>query len=283
MSTEFREPLCLMCSSTDSDVLQSFSSPDPYELALGLDESEYFRSWLRCRECGFHFSHYSRPSTAFDELYSSTYREVGASWRANSTREIFNKVVALPAELSETKERIAWIKNSIGELRGSGILAWGSGPFRLLDIGGATGVFAFEFMDGEWNSTIVDPSEAGRFITEHGVGYLCRPYQPSLFDQPFHLVSLIFALEHMLDPGAILAAARKDVSDGGVVYVEVPDAVAFRLKAPDDDIFNSTHLWMFDPNNLVRLMAQAGFQPAALRRIKTKRGHYALRVLGMAT
>jgi hypothetical protein len=274
-------PACLICGGQEAEQVLAFSEPDVYEKAVGLGTAGYFRRWVRCRTCGFHASQYSRPADLLDRLYQTTYRDTNSCWRTADTRGTFKKVVALPVGQSETKSRIAWIKGVIAEQAQSGLLGWEEArPNRLLDIGGATGVFAYEFQDTDWASTIIDPADSGRFVTEYGVTYECQAYRPGLFRQPFHLISLVFTLEHLRDPLGLLTAIRQDLVQGGLVYVEVPDAAAFRLKSPEDDIFNSTHLWMFDPLSLVTLMGKAGLQISALRRMQTRRGHYALVVLG---
>ena len=95
----------------------------------------------------------------------------------------------------------------------------------------------------------------------------------------YDLISLVYTLEHLADPFEALRSAAEGLRPGGLLFVEVPDALAFRLKPGDDDIFNACHLWMFDPVSLAQLLARYGFELFALERTHTVRGHYGLMAL----
>ena len=268
-----------MCGGTAFETVCAYDRPDCYETAVGIGPEGYDRRWVRCRGCGFYASHYSRAPESLDRLYERAYRDAASAWRSGTTEEIFLRVAALPDDQSETRPRVRWIKNTLADLGQAGFFTPGRPPFRMLDIGGATGIFAYEFQrdDPDWRAHVVDPAEDGCFIeTRLGIPYCRDPYRPGLFPEPFHLISLIFVLEHLLDPVAVLEAVRRDLAPNGALYVEVPDASAFRFKPTTDEIFNSCHLWMFDPTSLNRLLERCGFETLALRRIQTVRGHYAL-------
>lgn len=276
---------CLICSGQALVPVFAYDAPDRYEAAVGVTAAGYARSWRRCGDCGFHQSFYSRDEAVLDRLYESGYRDQQAAWRSGTTEEVFRRVIALPPEQSETAERVAWLSAALAELDGAGALPKaGDGPRRMLDVGGATGVFAYVFQQragGTWAAHVADPAESGRFLADWGVIYRQAPYRAGLFDAPFDLITLVFALEHVRDPDAALRAAHADLA-GGALYIEVPDAWAFERLPADDDIFNSCHLWMFDPHSLVRLLRRTGFEVTHLRRHRTRRGHYALCALGVA-
>ncbi|MEO5372886.1 MAG: class I SAM-dependent methyltransferase [Alphaproteobacteria bacterium] len=275
---------CFICGGAAFATVCRYDAPDPYERRVGVPAEGYARAWLRCDACGFHLSRYSRSPEVLDALYDEAYREAGAGWRGGaSTEDIFRRVVALPEGQSETKARIDWIRAQMEDLARSGLWQAPPPPGRLLDIGGATGVFAWEFQESApaWRAHVVDRAASGQCLAESlGIPYRRQPYAAGCFGQRFHLVSLIFVLEHLRDPDAILREVRADLEPGGLVYIEVPDAVAFRLKPLDDDIFNACHLWMFDPTSLTRLVARNGFDTLRLQRTRTIRGHYALCLLG---
>jgi SAM-dependent methyltransferase len=271
---------CLLCGETAATILRTYSAPDVYERTVGISDVGYRRAWVKCQNCDFIYSRYSRHPEALDRLYEQAYRAGDVPWRKGSTREIFDRVVALAPEESETHVRVDWIKKKIDELEKNGLIGCRPGIRRLLDVGGATGVFAYLFRDADWECHVVDPAESGRFIeTDFGVPYHQGSYRPGMAGNVFDLITMIFVLEHLRDPRGLLAAVSKDLSDNGLLYIEVPDAAAFRIKAPDDDIFNSCHLWMFNPESLVRLLTDGGFEIMALSRTQTRRGHLALNVL----
>lgn len=272
---------CLICGGHGFETVASYDRPDPYETAVGVPEAGYERSWRRCRGCGFHQSRYARDPDVLDRLYMDAYRDRQAEWRSGDTKEVFKKVIALPAEESETKQRIAWLQGSLTDLEWGGLFRPSVAP-RFLDVGGATGVFAYEFRAATgWRAHVSDPASSGLYLTEdYDIPYVQAPYRAGQFDTDFDLITLVFALEHFRDPDGSLKEARKDLTGKGAVYVEVPDALAFDRLPPDDDIFNACHLWMFDPKSLIALMHRHEFHVGALRRYRTARGHYALAVLG---
>lgn len=270
----------MICDGPELHTVLSFDAPDRYEQAVGIGPEAYFRRWVRCARCGFHQSQYSRPEEALDRLYGQAYRDTQASWRGGSTEAVFERVIALPDDQSESVVRRDWILEGIARLTEVGSVAWSPGPRRLLDVGGATGTFAHAFSRAGWECSVVDPAESGRFLSKHGITYRQAPYAPGLFPDPFHLVSLVFTLEHVRDPLAMLRDCARDAAPGGLVYVEVPDALAFVHRSPEDDIFNACHLWMFDPATLTTLMSRAGLAAAKLQRVRTLRGHLALMALG---
>ena len=280
MILEINDVACSICNAKDKKIIFSYDQPDQYEVAAGVTKEGYYRHWIQCTVCGFFYSIYSRDPDKLDNLYASAYRDNQSGWRKNSVEETFDKVAALPAEESETKFRVNWIKNHIKEAWDSGLVRKGLAPYRMLDIGGATGVFAYEFQDHEWRSHVIDPDENGNFVqTKLNIPFLQKSYEPNSFEFNFDLISLVFALEHMTEPVRLLQGLHQDMGPYSLLYIEVPDEVAFRLRPREDDIFNSCHIWMFGPHTLTTLLNSCGFEVLALNRTRTKRGHYSLMTL----
>jgi SAM-dependent methyltransferase len=203
--------------------------------------------------------------------------------RAVDIEAMFEKVVALPDGKSETKRRVRWLRDTLEDLRGSGLLPAAEGRQRFVDIGGANGIFAYEFQNANWQAHIVDPSAQGTFIERKaGIPYAQAFYRAGLFDHGFDLITLIYILEHCENPLALLQEARADLEPGGALFVEVPDALAFHRRPPENDIFNSAHLWMFDPISMSRLFEQAGFEILSFHRLLLIRGHFVLMALARA-
>jgi len=215
-------------------------------------------------------------------LYAETYRSESASWRQGTPVETFRKITALAPEESETNYRIQWIKDSIGDLSASGVVQREAPPHRLLDVGGATGVFAYAFQDDDWKSYVIDPDEHSDFIeTQLEIPLIQKPYESGSFSVKFDLISLVFVLEHVQNPVTLLTDVRGDMRPNSLLYIEVPSEVAFKLKAFDDDIFNSCHLWFFGPHTITRLLNSRGFDVVALKSTVTIRGHHSLMTLAV--
>lgn len=270
---------CLVCGSSDYDVLLSYSEPDRYELAVGIDREGYYRKWVRCRNCSFIYSLHHRAKGVFDEMYKTVYRSSKSEWRKESGEELFKKIINLPPSESETKFRVGWIKDTIGALWQDEILEQKPPPYNFLDIGGGSGVFAYEFKDDHWLPHVADPDDRGRFMESYGIKFVPDYYRPDAFGVKFDLVSLVYVLEHLEDPFSLIHGLHQDMNPGALLYIEVPDSICFERKAPDDDIFNSCHLWMFSPTTLSRFLRLAGFKILAIKRLRTKRNYYGLMVL----
>ena len=271
---------CLLCGDKRFIKIFSYQEPDRYEHAIGVKARGYFRHWVRCLNCSFYYSVYSRPRNFINKIYQSVYRDCAASWRKETAEEIFRKIIALPKRKSETKQRVAWIKNAIGKAWDNSLAKQPKAPFAFLDIGGGAAIFAHEFKDQLWKPYITDPATNNSFVkTKLHIPLIQNFYQPGQFRKKFTFISLIYVLEHLENPITILKKIRKDLTEKSVLYIEVPDSIAFRLKPKDDDIFNACHLWMFDPETLTRLLKECGFEILALKRLKTMRGHFALMAL----
>ena len=271
---------CLLCGSRENKTIFSFTSPDKYESSVGVDKKRYFRKWVRCKKCGFYYSVYSRPAKILERIYLTTYRDKTSAWRKESPEDTFKKIISLPKSKSETYYRTEWIKKNISELEKDGVLQKSSNKEHALDIGGGAGLFAFAFRDKNWKTYIIDPSKNNSFIkAKLKIPLAQKFYRPNLFPVKFDLISLIYVLEHVSDPINFLKAVRKDLKADALIYIEVPYSMAFSLKQKDDDIFNSCHLWMFDPKSLVKILDICGFEALKLNRLKTLRGHYSLMLL----
>jgi len=283
---ERKQAICPLCNSevtVKENTVVSYQKPDQYEIAVGIDESFYYRKWVKCYSCSLNFSIYSRPKNAFDYLYENLYRKVGAvPWRKLTTEQTFVLVKNLPPEKSETIYRVNFIKDKISNLIKSDLYPE-KNRYKLLDIGGATGSFAYAFNDEKWESTIIDPDDAGKFILNYKVEFKQGWFTSKSFNFKFDLISLVFVLEHVLEPSLLLEEINKSLLPGGLVYIEVPDEIAFYKKPSSDDIFNSCHLFMFNPSSLERLLSENNFEIMSLDRTKTSRGHFALTCLAKSS
>jgi SAM-dependent methyltransferase len=273
---------CLLCQNkfdVDLNTVVSYQKPDQYEIAVGVNEDFYFRKWVKCNFCSLNFSIYSRPRNALDYLYENLYRKKGAvPWRKMTSKETFELINNLPAEKSETTSRVNFIKDKINKLILADLYPK-KNTYQLLDIGGGTGIFAYKFKDKRWDSFIIDPDISGKFVENYRVNFKQGWFSSSSYNFKFDLISLIFVLEHVLEPSLLLKEIKKSLLTNSLLYIEVPDEIAFEKVNPEDDIFNSCHLFMFNPNSLGLLLRQNGFELMSLDRIKTLRGHYALTCL----
>ena len=150
---------CILCGSESASVVFSYSSPDRYEKALGIQKEGYWRQWLRCTDCGLHRSEGS-SSGRLEEIYPRLYREAGGL-RQESPEEIFLRILQLPPTDSETFKRVEWLAQAILSLEAADLAA---PPRSLLDAGGASGVFAHAMSERSWQASVIDPSSSAIFF-----------------------------------------------------------------------------------------------------------------------
>lgn len=277
---------CLVCKRKEYTSIFEYTLPDQYEKKVSVTSNGYSRKWVQCKNCGFYYSVYSRDKEILNRIYEASYRSQDSSWRKNSSEELFNFIINLPPEESETKLRVEWIKKNIVSLWKGGIITKKTPPFNFLDIGGGNGVFAYEFGEEKsteekmWVPHVIDPDENAQFLkSKLKMEFIQSEYKSGLFGKKFDLISLIYVLEHLTNPKFFIEDLIQDTDPDSLIYIEVPDAFCFRTMPESHDIFNSCHLWMFDSYTLITFLNDCGLEVFCLNRVRTKRGHYALMAL----
>ncbi len=140
-----------------------------------------------------------------------------------------------------------------------------SNDSRILDIGCASGRLLYLLAERGYPNVLgLDPSpacvETARRL--HGIdvlqGHLGQfPALPYTFD----VVVLVGVLEHIRDLAEAMRHVRSILSPGGIVYVEVPNALEFVRwpNAPFQD-FSVEHINFFAPVSLANLFAAHAFR-----------------------
>src|SRR5207249_4344984 len=86
-------------------------------------------------------------------------------------------------------------------------------------------------------------------------------FNASAGERTYDFLVLLGVLEHIREVGPAVATMRRFLSDGGLVYVEVPDPTNFIAErdAPFQE-FSTEHLNFFSPTALQYLMEASGFR-----------------------
>ena len=98
-------------------------------------------------------------------------------------------------------------------------------------------------------------------------------------DERFDCVVLNDVLEHMVDPGSALVAARRFVAPGGYVVASIPNIRYFpvvhqlvfkdRWDYADWGVLDRTHLRFFTVSTMIEMFERAGYQVARTHGINT--------------
>ena len=100
-----------------------------------------------------------------------------------------------------------------------------------------------------------------------------------LAKKKYNLISFLYVLEHLADPSDILSTCKRSLQKGGILFLELPDASAFRISPSDHDAFNSCHLWLFGSAQISELLRRKGFSVLSLQRYITARGYPSMMVV----
>lgn len=139
---------------------------------------------------------------------------------------------------------------------------------RLLDVGASIGVFVEQARQAGWLAEGIEPSE---WAAGYARDVLHQPVQAGTIEsrqfpsEAFSIVTMWEVIEHLPDPGAVLAEIHRLLRPGGILALSTPDAgsTVTRLmgrrwpgwrKIPE-------HLFYFDRSTLSRLLRGAGFEP----------------------
>ncbi len=221
---------CPVCGGRQGFTLhhQRFLLPKGHPLTSGYDV-------ICCTTCGFVYADISATQADYDVFYAkhSIYQNDTSSGGGETPWD--------SERLTKTAQFIArFIPNK---------------DARILDIGCANGGLLNAFRGLGYNNLHgVDPSPAcventKKCGVEATSGYLTR----QLSDLGgFDVVCLSHVLEHVLDMDIAIDVIRTVVKQGGICYVETPDALRYApfLKAPFQD-FNTEHINHFSIDALI--------------------------------
>jgi SAM-dependent methyltransferase len=144
---------------------------------------------------------------------------------------------------------------------------------RLLDVGCDTGEYLAEAQERGWEVTGVEINEpvaqdvAGRLGVRVIASTLEDAHLPA---DEYDAVMFNQVLEHVPDPIAFLTEVHRVLKPGGVIFVGVPcfaSVIPLFLKRDRwYALVPSEHIWQFGPRTLPRLLSDAGFEIAELKR-----------------
>lgn len=201
-----------------------------------------------CRRCGAGYADDIPPQAAFDDYYRdlSKYDEADRSPLEPSVPEL-------------RFQHIADILETLIPQRTSRIFEIGCASGQLLSVLRARG---FESVLGCDPSPGCVRSAAEFYGVPAVVGTVFSAPQP---ERPFDFLILGGVMEHIRDLDRAVAQLARLLSDGGRVYIEVPDASRYvwHADAPFQE-FSTEHINFFSGQSLTNLMLLRGFRALAV-------------------
>lgn len=256
---------CALCGGAGHDHLAEFLAPPPGETDFGI--ADYRRSLWRCLGCG-HIVNLCGFDLA-SRLYEGTY---ASATYGDGMRRTYARIMALPADRSDNRQRVARIQRFAAE---SGL----GGDRGVLDVGSGLGVFPAAMREAGWRCTALDPDpRACAMIAElAGVATLCGDFTTLDLAERYDAITFNKVLEHVDPMIPMLAKARHGLAAGGFVYVELPDGEAALADGADREEFFVEHHCAFSMASFALLASRAGYRTLCLERLREPSGKYTLR------
>lgn len=148
---------------------------------------------------------------------------------------------------------------------------------RLLDIGSGPGGFVRLAGEAGWKAAALEFNQASSRKLE-AEGYQVIVKQLEMADLPpdsYDLISLWEVLEHLPDPGNMLAEARRVLNPEGLLLILVPNvkSLVTRLLHEKSNTFGGhSHLNHFGPETLSALLERTGFKTLEMETVITELG-----------
>ena len=265
---------CNICNSSTNKLIFSYDKPDNYEMTFLKKNSDIKRFWFECLHCGNFFSK-ADYKINLQKFYRKNYRSKKNNFRKNSAKNIFERIISLPEKESECSERLNRIKKFVNNFfSDSSIFS------KVLDVGGASGVFAYKLLKVSDDVSIIDLSDQGNFIEEYGIKYIQSSYEKHN-GKNYSLVTANFVMEHLDEPNKFLKYLFRYLKKDGLLYIEVPSSISFKKFSKSHDTFNSTHKFIFDKKYLHTFFTNNKFEIKKIEEGKNLRGYYFLAIYCM--
>jgi len=213
---------------------------DRTRVILREDHWRYFR----CDDCGLIFLH---PQPSLDYL-NEHYQEY---------------LPSLPEEIAAWRRLMEGVCRKTQSL----IAARVSSPGRLLDVGCGYGFFLHHMSRRGWRVEGIEISATARHHARThlrlDVSSIPLP-RPEWADGTFDVVSLLYVIEHLPDPAAVLREARRLLRPGGLLVLRWPNTTPIaRVLKPWSGRLRlyqaPSHLFDFSRETITRLLDQVGF------------------------
>jgi 2-polyprenyl-3-methyl-5-hydroxy-6-metoxy-1,4-benzoquinol methylase len=227
---------CILCGSSRRAVMHEKA---PYQI-------------VRCADCGLVYTLPRLSSDALREMYQSDY------WRSDAAKDFgYTDYVA---------DEPLYVKTF--RMRGDLVARHRPPPARLLDVGCAAGFALTALRERGYDVRGVELSKPMAELARRRLGddaaVHCGVLEESLFGgAKFDVITMFDVVEHVEDPVAFLATARRMLSPGGVIVFETQNVASrfARLMGVRWQHYKfQEHLWHFDPKTMRVLLAKAGLE-----------------------
>jgi SAM-dependent methyltransferase len=140
----------------------------------------------------------------------------------------------------------------------------------LLDVGAASGIFLNLARSAGYRVSGIEPSAALVADAQrlYGLSLFCGTLEQFKADQRFAVVTLLDVLEHVPDPGGLLATLNGFMETGAMLVIVTPDidSLAARIMGGRWWHYRIAHIHFFNLRSLAWVLRKNGFEIAMRRR-----------------
>jgi SAM-dependent methyltransferase len=239
---------CPLCRSRDIGLFkQGTVVPEKVSAAdFRITDSHYGTRWtfFRCRDCAFVFAN---PAPAQDEIaeFYATLADEEYSQEDEGRGRNFSRILKRLRPLAPA----------------------GS---ALLDVGAASGIFLNLARNDGYAVVGIEPSAA--LVADarklYGLELFCGTVEQFSPQGKFAAITLLDVIEHVTDPGALVARLSGWLAPGGMLVIVTPDigSLAARVMGGRWWHYRVAHLNFFSRRSLDRLLQAHGFDLALRKR-----------------
>lgn len=206
------------------------------------------RDLMICRSCGI----VALDTDSIDDDWLADYY---------SKFNPFERPGVLPEGHRAMREgQVEWVIDNLPDDRG---------VRTVLDVGCGAGYALKLFRDRGYDVWGIDHSRVmiESVAATYGIPGYVGGFDPGIVERRYGIVTCVGTLEHFLDPAREIGKFREAVEDGGLLFLEVPDAEFPRWNmVPDHLCFE--HLFHFTERTLGRLLELGGFEVTAVAHLE---------------
>ncbi len=233
---------CPLCQSTDI-VLFKKGTVEPEKIRAAdfkITDSHYGSRWtfFSCRTCAFVFAN---PAPSRGEI------------------ERFYAALADEEYSQEDEGRGRNFSTILRRLR-----RFAPPGVTLLDVGAASGIFLQLARSSGYRVAGIEPSAALVADAERlfGLNLFCGTVEQFKAEDDYAVVTLLDVLEHVLDPGALLATLNRLMAPGAMLVIVTPDirSLAARVMGGRWWHYRIAHIHFFNLRSLAWVLEKNGFE-----------------------
>lgn len=265
---------CYLCKSNKNHILFKQEGIDPGLVKVFGQNKNLKLYWVICKNCGFVYRNKVLNHKETDILYSKYHENI---LDKISPDQYFNDIVSLPKSKSENFKKIEWLSKKIKKNFSN------KKKLNVLDIGCGGGTLLFSVKNKINTNKIcgveLNPIYAKLAKKKLKANILNKEYKSGLFGFQFDLLINAKVLEHIADPLPFLCEIENDLTEEGLLFIEVPDISDMYNLAPDHERFRIVHIHFYSENTLTALLEKASLLVVQKRVIKSRRGRTYLQII----